>query len=151
MAEEPKRELILQDLETTLTAIDGEGPYWTEVKTVKRVPLVPTEFEGEDKPALLIVATGEPEEIENQMSYHDKRDLRVGIIGVMDRPKDDTGTAINRFMKDVGVAVMVDVTRGGYASQTFKTRQLDASNLFGDLCLFEIELTIRYHCDGRNE
>jgi len=86
MAEEPKRELILQDLETTLTAIDGEGPYWTEVKTVKRVPLVPTEFEGEDKPALLIVATGEPEEIENQMSYHDKRDLRVGIIGVMDRP-----------------------------------------------------------------
>ena len=151
MAEESKREMILQDLETTLTAIDGKDPYWTEVKTVKRVPFVPTEFEGEEKPALLIVATGEPEEIENQMSYHDKRDLKVGIIGVMDRPEGDKGTAINRFMKDVSVAVMIDVTRGRYASQIFKTRQLDASNLFLDLCLFEIELSIRYHCDGRNE
>jgi len=151
MAAESKREQIIQNLVTTLEGIDGEDPYWTEVKTVKRVPFVPTEFEGEDKPGLLVVATGEPEAIENQPGYHDKRDLRVGIVGVMDRPASDEGTAVNRFMKDVGVAVMADVTRGGYASQTFKTSQLDASNLFGDLCLFEIELNIRYHCDGRNE
>jgi len=151
MATEPIRELILQNLKTTLEGINGENPYWTAVKTVRRVPFVPTEFEGEEKPGLLIVATGEPETIENQPSYHDKHDLRVGIVGVMDRPKDDVGTAVNRFMKDVGVAVMADVLRGGYASQTFKTSQLDASNLFGDLCLFEIELNIRYHCDGRSE
>ena len=57
MAAESKRELILQNLKTTLEGINGEDPYWTEVKTVKRVPFVPTEFEGEDKPGLLIVAT----------------------------------------------------------------------------------------------
>ena len=151
MADESKRELILQNLKTTLEGINGEGPYWTEVKKVRRVPYVPTEFEGEEKPGLLIIATGEPEDIENQPGYHDKRDLKVGIVGVMDRPQDDIGTAVNRFMKDVGIAVMADVTRGGHATQTFKTRQLDASNLFGDLCLFEIELNIRYHCDGRSE
>jgi len=148
---ESKRELILQNLETTLGAIDGDDPFWTEVKSVKRVPFVPMEFEGEDKPGLLIVATGEPETIENQFNYHDKRDLKIGIVGVLDRPRGDQGTAINRFMKDVSIAVMADVTRGGLASMTFKTRQLDASNLFGDLAMFEIELSIRYHCDGREE
>ena len=151
MATESKREMILQNLKTTLEGIDGTGNYWTKVKSVKRVPFVPTEFEGEDKPGLLIVSTGEPETIENQQGYHDKRDLKVGIIGVLDRPANDEGTSINRFMKDVGIAVMADVTRGGYAAQTFKTSQLDASNLFGDLCLFEIELNIRYHCDAREE
>lgn len=151
MANESKRELIFQNLKTTLEGINGEDPYWTEVKSVKRVPFVPTEFEGEDKPGLLIVSTGEPETIENQHGYHDKRDLKVGIIGVMDRPAGDIGTAVNRFMKDVGVVVMDDVTRGGNATQTFKVSQLDASNLFNDLCIFEIELNIRYHCDGRNE
>jgi len=151
MATESKREMILQNLKTTLEGINGENPYWTDVKKVRRVPFVPTEFEGEEKPGLLIVATGEPEEIENQHGYHDKRDLKVGIVGVMDRPEGDVGTAVNRFMKDVGIAVMADTTRGRYATQTFKTRQLDASNLFGDLCLFEIELNIRYHCDGREE
>lgn len=151
MATESKRELILQNLKTTLEGINGLDPYWTAVQSVKRMPFVPTEFEGEDKPGLLIVATGEPEEMENQHNYHDRRDLRVGIIGVMDRPGNDEGTAINRFMRDVSIAVMNDVTRGGYAAMTFKTRQLDASNLFGDLCLFEIELSIIYHCDGRTE
>ncbi|MBA7544243.1 hypothetical protein ES705_36595 [subsurface metagenome] len=151
MADESKREMILQNLKTTLEGINGAGQYWNEVKSVKRVTFVPTEFEGEDKPGLLIVATGEPETIENQHGYHDKRDLKVGIIGVMDRPDGDEGTAVNRFMKDVGIAVMADVTRGAYATQTFKISQLDASNLFGDLCLFEIELNIRYHCDGREE
>jgi len=148
---ESTRELILQNLKSTLESIDGNDPYWTNVRSVRRVPVVPTEFEGEEKPGLLIVATGEPETIENQSGYHDKRDISVGIIGVIDRPKSDEGTLINRFMKDVGIAVMLDVTRGGYAAQTFKVRQLDASNLFGDLCLFEIELTIRYHCDAREE
>lgn len=151
MVTESKRELILQNLKTTLEGINGEEPYWTAVKSVKRVPFVPTEFEGEEKPGLLIMATGEPEEIENQHGYHDKHDLKVGIVGIMDRPAGDEGTAVNRFMKDVCVAVMADSKRGGHASQTFKTSQLDASNLFGDLCLFEIELNIRYHCDGRNE
>jgi hypothetical protein len=148
---ESTRELILQNLKTTLEGIDGTGDYWTTVASVKRVPSVPTQFEGEDKPGLLIVATGEREEIVNQPGYHDRRDMRVGIIGVMDRPAADEGTALNRFMKDVGIAVMADVTRGGNASQTFIKSRLDASNLFGDLGLFEMELSIIYHCDARTE
>ncbi len=148
---ESKRELILQDLKTTLLAIDGTGDYWTTVKSVKREPFVPTEFEREDKPGLLIVATGEPETIENQPGYRDKRDMAVGIVGVLDRPNGDEGTAVNRFMMDVSRAVMADVTRGGQASMTFKKSQNDFSNLFGDLGIFEIELSIRYHCDGREE
>jgi hypothetical protein len=148
---ESKRELILQDLQTTLEAIDGKDPYWTEVKSVKRVPTVPEDLEGEEKPGLLIVATGEPETIEHQHAYQEKRDLRVGIIGILDRSKSDEGTEVNRFMKDVGRAIHVDVTRGGYASDTRKVQQLDASNLFGDLGIFEIELSIPYHCDAREE
>ena len=151
MATESKMEMILQNLKTVLATIDGEDGYWTEVKSVKRVPFVPTEFQGEDKPGILIVATGEPEIIENQHSYHDKRDLKVGIIGVLDRPENDEGTAINRFMKDIGIAIMLDPTRGGYANQTFKVSQSDESNLFGDLCLLVIEINIRYHVDGREE
>jgi hypothetical protein len=148
---EPKRELILANLVTTLEGINGVDPYWTTVKKVRRVPFVPTEFEGEDKPGLLIVATGEREENETRQGYQDRRDLRVGIIGVMDRPNADTGTAINRYMKDVSIAVMADVTRGGLSTMTFKTYQQDMSNLFGDLGLFEMELSITYHCDGKNE
>jgi hypothetical protein len=77
--------------------------------------------------------------------------MPVGIVGVIDRTSSDEGTLVSRFMKDVGIAVMADVTRGGYANQTFKTRQLNASNLFGDLGIFEIELHIIYHCNAREE
>ena len=148
---ESKRELILANLVTTLEGINGVDPYWTKVAKVRRAAFVPTEFEGEEKPGLLVVATGEPEKIESKPGFQEKRDLRVGIIGVMDRPHADEGTAINRFMKDVSRAVMADVTRGGLSTMTFKTYQLDQSNLFGDLGLFEMELSITYHCDGRNE
>lgn len=148
---ESKRELILQNIRTTLEGIDGEDPYWTEVKSVKRVPFVPTQFEGEEKPGLLVIATGEREEVENQPAHHDRRTMPVGIIGVMDRPAGDEGAAANRFMQDVTRAMMADVTRGGLASMTFKTYQLDGSNTFGDLAVFEIEFNIRYHCDGREE
>lgn len=148
---ESKRELILQELKMTLAGINGTGDYWTTVRSVKRVPVVPSEFEREDKPGLLIVATGEPETIENQPSFRDKRDLKIGIIGVLDRAHGDEGTEVNRFMADVHRAVMADVTRGGNANMTFVTRQLDVSNLFGDLGIFEIELNVRYFCDARAE
>jgi hypothetical protein len=148
---ESKRELILQNLESTLAVIDGTGEFWTKVRSIRRVTVVPNEFEREDKPGLMIVATGEPETIENQPCYRDKRVMSVGIVGVLDRPRDDEGTAVNRFMKDVAIAVMADVTRGGYAGMTFKKSQNDFSNLFGDLGIFEIELSIEYHCDGRRE
>lgn len=148
---ESKRELILANLQTTLEGIDGKEPYWTAVKKVKRIPIIPTDFKGEEKPGLLIAATGEPESIEHKHNFQDVRDLKAGIIGVMNRPANDTGTSINRFMKDVHVAVMADVTRGGNASMTAITSQLDVSNLFGDLCLFEMEVSIRYHCDAREE
>jgi len=148
---ESTRELILQNVVATLEGIDGEEPYWNEVKSVKRVPTMPTDLEGEEKPGILVSATGEPERIENQKSWHDRRDLRVGVVGIMDSPADDTGTAVNRFMKDVGIAMMADVTRGGKATMTFRTYQTDLSNLFGDLCIFEMEFSIIYHCDGRLE
>ena len=151
MATESKRELILQNLKTTLEEIDGNDPYWTEVKEVKRVPFLPTEFEGEDKPGLMIVSSGEPESIDNKPGYHDRRNLNLGIVGILDRPSGDIGTAVTRFMKDIHIALMVDVTRGGNATETFIVRQLDASNLFGDYGLFEIELNIIYHCDARLE
>lgn len=148
---ESTRELILQNLKTVLGDIDGTGDYWTAVRSVKRVPYVPSDLESGEKPGLLIIATGEPETIENQPNYRDKRDLAVGIVGVLDRPVGDEGTAINRFMADVSRAVMADVTRGGKASMTFKRSQLDGSNLFGDLGAFELEFIVRYHCDGREE
>jgi len=148
---ESKRELILQNLKTTLTAINGVDPYWTDVQSVKRVASAPTEFEGEEKPGILILSTGEPEEVENQHAYHDRRTLKIGIIGILDKTSSDEGTSINRFMKDVARDVMADVTRGGNATQTFVTRRLDVSNLFGDLGIFEMELSIIYHCDAREE
>ena len=138
-------------MESTLGAITGIDPFWTEVKSVRRVPAVPTEFENEEKPGLLLVATGEAETIENQHSFRDRRTLKAGVIGVINRPRNDEGTVVNRFMKDVSIAVMADISRGGLASMTFKTRQLDASNLFNDLCIFEMEFEIIYFCDGREE
>lgn len=160
MASESKRELIIQNLKTTLEGIDGNDPYWTGVRSVKRVNTVPTDLEGEEKPGLLIVLPGEQETNEPKHGYHDVRTIKVGIIGIIDvqnNEDDYKGRAVNRFMKDVTVAVMADVTRGDFsatetnASMTMKTYQQDLSNLFGDLGIFEMELLIRYHCDAKIE
>ena len=148
-AAEPKRELILANLKTTLAAINGAGYYWTTVKTVKRVPSVPADLEGEQKPGLLIVATGEKETIENEFSNRDRCTMAVGIIGVLNRPAADEGAAINRFMQDVRLAIMADPSRGGYATMTSLSSEIDFSNLFGDLCAFEMEIHIRYHCNAK--
>lgn len=148
---ESKRELILQNLKTALESIDGEDPYWTSVNSVRRVPSMPTEFLTEEKPGILVLATEEPEEIKNEPAFQEKHDLRVGIVGVLDRTTGDEGTALNRFMADVNRAVMADVTRGGYASMTFKKSQVDVSHLFTDLMVFDVEFAIRYHGDGREE
>lgn len=148
---ESKRELILANLKTTLAAINGVDPYWTTVKSVKRVPTVPTQFEATEKPGLLIVATGEPETIENLPGFRDRRTMAVGIIGVLDLLSTDEGTQVDRFIKDVNIAVKADVTRGGYASMTFTKSQNDATGLFRDLGIFEIELAIVYHCNAQEE
>jgi hypothetical protein len=148
---ESKRELILQNLKTVLGGINGVDPYWTEVKHVKRVPFVPNQFEATEKPGLLIVVTGQPEEITNLLGYQDKRSMKVGIVGVIDRTASDEGTLVNRFMKDVGIRIMLDPKRGGYASMTFRRSQTDFSNLFQDLGMFEMVFDIEYHCDGRLE
>ena len=154
MADEPKRELIVQNLKTTLEGIDGQEPYWTEVKSVKRVNTVPSDLEGEEKPGLLIALPGAEESNEPKHNFHDVRTMKVGIVGIIDVQNESDeykGRLVNRFMKDVSAAVMVDVTRGKQASMTEKTFQQDLSNLFGDLGLFEMELNIRYHCDGKIE
>jgi hypothetical protein len=151
MAAEPKSELILQNLKTSLQGIDGSDPYWTTVASVRLTPSVPQDLEGEEKPGLLIIPSGEPTVIEHKPDYHDRRVMHVGIIGVLSRAKSDDGTALRRLMKDISVAVMADVTRGGNATMTKVDKQLDASNIFGDLSVCEIELSIIYHCDGRVE
>ena len=160
MATESKRELIIQNLKTTLEGINGSDPYWTDVRSVTRVNTLPTDFEGEEKPSLKIVLPGEQETNEPKHGYHDVRTMRIGIVGILDVQNNDEdfkGQAVNRFMKDVTVAVMADVTRGAFsdteknASDTRKTYQQDLSNLFGDLGIFEMELAIRYHCEAKVE
>jgi len=154
MADEPKRELIIQNLKTTLEGIDGNDPYWTDVRSVKRVNTVPSDLEGEEKPGLLIMLPGAEESNEPKHNFHDVRTMKVGIVGIIDvqNESDETkGQLVNRFIKDVSLAVMADVTREKKASMTEKTFQRDLSNLFGDLGLFEMELAIRYHCDAKIE
>ena len=150
-AAEATRESILADIATTLATIDGTGDYWTAVISIKRVLEVPTNLEIEEKPAILIVPTGAVEQIENQHAYHDVHTMPIGIVGILDRSETDVGTAINRFMKDISIAMIADVTRGGYASMTWKRSQTDQSAYFGRLAVCELEFAIRWHCDGREE
>jgi len=151
MAVESTRENILANIVTTLAGINGAGDYWTNITTVKRVLEIPTDLEGEEKPAILVVPTGEIELIENKHAYQDVHTMPVGVIGVLDRAEADTGTAINRLMKDISIAMMADVTRGSYASMTWKRSQTDQSVYFSTLSLCEMDFAIRWHCDGRNE
>lgn len=150
-ATESVRELILQNIATTLATIDGEDPYWTPVAHVQRVIAIPSEFNDDQKPGILVLNGGQQEEITTHHSYQVMHDMPIGIIGVMDRAEGDVGALANRFIKDVTIAMMADVTRGGYATDTRKTYQVDQSNLFGDLVIIEIEFNIRYHTDGREE
>jgi len=150
-AVESTRENILANIVTALAAIDGTGDYWTNIITSKRVLEIPTDLEVEEKPAIMVITAGAVELIENQHSYHDVHTMPVGIIGVLDRTETDIGTAINRLMKDISIAMIADVTRGGYASMTWKRSQVDQSVYFGNLGVCEMEFAIRWHCDGREE
>ena len=152
MAVEATRENILANIVTVLSTIDGTGDYWTNVISVNRVLEIPADLEVEEKPAIMVIPTGAVELIENQHSYNDVHTMPVGIVGILDR--SDTGNrgqAINRLMKDISIDMIADVTRGGYASMTWKRSQIDQSVYFGSLEVCEMEFAIRWHCDGRNE
>lgn len=150
MADESKRELILADIATTL-AITAGSTYWTTVEKVTRVLSIPQDLQGEARPGILVIASGQPEEIEQQHSNRSVHTMAVGIIGILNRQPGDIGTALNRFMKDITVAMATDTTRGGNASMTWVRSKLDASNAFGPIAVCEMDFAIRYHTDSREE
>lgn len=113
---EPVKELILQNLETTLDAIAAGADYYTEVRSVDRARSLVQAVD--DTPAVLILPDGttydtEPARLVGVVSGT----FRVGLLLVA-RDATTPQLTIERFIRDVHKALLVDITRGGNALNT---------------------------------
>lgn len=152
MSSESKRELIIADIETVLGGIDGLDPYWTNVASVDRTPVVPTTIPAEDKPCALILTSAQPEKAAHKHNHQDRRELQLTIAGIMDTPSSDANRALNRFMQDVTVALMDDPARSGHAAETvIVSRQETTASADATVLTFEVKITVVYFCDSREE
>ncbi len=115
MAAEPIRELILQDCESSLGAIDGTGAYHHALVSVERgKPAVP-----EDLKALPAAFIQEGEEMNVQdINLLVSRRLSITVEMWVRSDQDDLPTLTNRALGDLELALMADLTRGGQAIDT---------------------------------
>tara|TARA_R110002020_G_scaffold425054_3_gene634469 strand:+ start:2030 stop:2503 length:474 start_codon:yes stop_codon:yes gene_type:complete len=112
----PVKELILQDIETTLAAITAGSAYYTSVAVVDRINTIPVEIR--DYPAIVLTPLG--------TDYDQPGDARTTAIGanyrvratLVARTRTDAAATIENFIRDVHKALLVDITRGGEAINT---------------------------------
>jgi hypothetical protein len=130
----PRRRLILQDLRTTLQGITPANGYHTTVARVSRT--WPTRSLLDSGPRAYVGIMPGPRRTEYEPAYECLCRLTVEVVGLIAVEVDPvtaatlTGTALedaledkveeacNEFEDDLTVAVHVDPTRGGYASET---------------------------------
>ena len=116
---EPVKELILQDLETTIAAIAAGSDYYTTVQEVTRLEAEPTTVSR--YPVVILSPLGTDYDqpgtsTVNTITGHYR--VRATLIV---RTRTDTALAVERFVRDVQKSILVDVTRGGRAIDTYMT------------------------------
>ena len=138
-----KRELILQDLVTTLRNIKKDNGYNYTVKTVTRTQEGWDKFPTTALPALVI--TDDREEI-TYIAQRVHNRLFVTIRGILDH-SETASQDMNKLIEDVKLALGKDVTRGGYASDTqittiltFQRPEMPRSTIFFQLLITYEEL-----------
>ena len=135
-----KRELILQDLISTLQSITTANGYALNVQNVDR------HIEHWEKvaefPALFVVSGDE--RIEHKPGLTERANWSVGIVGYV-KSEDQKSQEVEKLIGDVKKAVMVDTTRGGNATATTVDEIRDLSVVLSPYGIFEMDLTIIYH------
>lgn len=139
---EPVTELILVDLETTLSTIVSGDDYYTDVNRVQRIDGRPVDLRV--FPQILLVPL--------EVSFDGARVsgvwsgvMRVSITCIL-KERTDPVKAIHRFIRDIHKAVTIDIQRDGNALDThvervepfYPTEETDA------MCGADITLAIRY-------
>lgn len=111
------KERIIRDIASTLEAIREVDGYSMDMKEVTRFRIAP--WDVALLPAASVVGVREDfTPIEGQPPRYNVV-LAATITGVLTQdPTDDTEEAHNQFLRDVEQALQVDITRGGYASDT---------------------------------
>lgn len=117
---EPVKELVLQDLEAVFLGITEGTDYYTTVRRVHRVETVPIEVK--EYPCIILTPLGSDYDqpgAATTLSLQTHSRIRATLIV---RTRDNATLALERFIRDVHKALLVDITRGGLA---INSRMLD--------------------------
>jgi hypothetical protein len=110
-----RRELILQELETTLWSMVPGAQYSHHLATVSRGTINPLDLQS--YPAVLIIPTSDiPEAGASSVS---RRVLHV-VLRLWVRPHQALSEALEALIQDIQQLVLVDVRRGGLAELTLE-------------------------------
>jgi|TARA_Y100000310_G_scaffold49260_1_gene45557 hypothetical protein len=152
------KELILQDVETTLAAINGPtATYFRTVNAVERYTLK-TKSTGEVTTnsflvlPLIVIQAMEDEPLENQPGTLTERlmTIRLFLYISHDDAGDDASKSsdqiLNEFQHDIEVAIMADHTLGGNALATHVGPTIPFDTIEDDVPLIGIiiDLIVQY-------
>lgn len=107
------RESIVENLKTTIEAIESGSSYFTTVRRVLRG--VEPVRNLTETPTIWIWDTVETKELDNISQYHCT--LQIDVIA-MSTAYESRPQLMTQLLHDVEKAVMADITRGGYAIDT---------------------------------
>ena len=116
---EPVKEDILQNLKTTIEGIAAGGDYYTDVREVSLLEAEPTMVS--QYPCAIISPLGTEYDhpgtaTMNTITGHYR--VRATLLV---RTRTNAALSIERFVRDVQKSILIDITRGGNAIDTYMT------------------------------
>lgn len=142
-----KKESILANLKTTCEGITIAAGYNLTVAHVERDLKHFEELPESQFPALFVVDSDEV--INGEIGHYQRNDFTPSIVGYI-RKTTEVSTELNKLEEDVKKALMVDITRGGYAVRTIITNVFKAKGFLAPYAAFEIALKVDYRSTFEN-
>lgn len=138
--DDPTVEAILDNIRTTLLAIQGAPSYRTSLMGAEHVAL-----NAVDVKTWPFVAIGPPEFTFSDGQYRViATGMTLTLLGVV-HTQTDTVKALRNLMYDVGLAMRADHTRGGYAKDTHVTGAIpDVPDPNSPLAAVELTLSVDF-------
>lgn len=147
------RELIVDNLTTALAAMSVAGGYNYDYPAPQRYQLMGQVMAT--KPAIVVVPLGEEKEIGSSEIY--ECTLAVGLFVWADHPAAQSAISsdayMDRIIRDVERAVMVDVGRGGKAVDTLLRgfERITMSEGGGEMCVrVDVDVWYRHRLSDPN-
>ena len=112
----PVKELILDNLESTLSSITAGVDYYHTVAMVSRINTVPIEIR--DYPAVVMTPLGTDYDQPGStttLALHGDYRIRMTLVV---RTRTEASQSLEEFIRDVHKSLLVDITRGGVAINT---------------------------------